>query len=104
MTLVLPHIPYLHRRHRSCLDGGRSGSSHRFNSAESKRILGIIPNYRTSPRLTNCEPVTASEKFKLATEDPFHRGTVALAVLFGGDAQLTNSNRAFGQGAEGFGR
>ena len=71
---------------------------------ESKRILWIIPNYRTFPSLTAYEPLTAGEKFKIATEDSFDRGTVALAALFGGEGQLTNNNRAFGQGAAGFGR
>ena len=71
---------------------------------ESKRILGIIPNYRTFPSLQNYEPLTAGEKFKIATQDSFDRGTVALAVLFGGEGQLTNANRSFGQGAAGFGR
>jgi len=71
---------------------------------ESKRILGIIPNYRTSPSLRDYKPLTSREKFKIASEDAFDRGTVALAVLFGGEAQLTNANRSFGQGAAGFGR
>jgi hypothetical protein len=71
---------------------------------ESKRILGIVPNYRTSPSLQSYEPLTSGEKFKIATEDSFDRGTVALAALFGGESQLTNSNRSFGQGAAGFGR
>ena len=71
---------------------------------ENKRILWIIPNYRTSPSLTNYEPLTVGQKFKIASEDSFDRGTVALAVLFGGEAQLTNANRSFGQGAAGFGR
>ena len=34
---------------------------------ESKRILGVIPNYRTSPSLLNYEPLTTREKFKMAT-------------------------------------
>jgi hypothetical protein len=71
---------------------------------ESKRILGIVPNYRTSPSLVDYEPLTIGEKFKVASEDSFDRGTVALAALFGGEAQLTNANRSFGQGGAGFGR
>jgi hypothetical protein len=71
---------------------------------ESKRILGIVPNYRTSPSLANYEPLTTREKFKLASEDAFDRGTFGLAALFGAEGQLTNSNRAFGQGGAGFGR
>ena len=71
---------------------------------ESKRILGIIPNYRTSPGLQNYEPLTPREKFKIASEDAFDRGTVALAAMFGAEGQLTNANRSFGQGGAGYGR
>jgi len=71
---------------------------------ESKRLLGIVPNYRTSPSLENYQPLTVTEKFKIASQDAFDRGTVGLAALFGGEGQLTNGNRAFGQGAAGYGR
>ena len=71
---------------------------------ESKRIFGIVPNYRTSASLSNLEPLTPGEKFKIATEDAFDRGSFALAALFAGEGQLTNANRSFGQGAAGFGR
>jgi hypothetical protein len=73
-------------------------------SLESKRILGIIPNYRTSPSLQHYEPLITSEKFKIASEDAFDRGTVGLAALFGVEGQLTNANRSFGQGVKGYGR
>ena len=69
---------------------------------ESKRILGIVPNYRTSPSLKNYQPLTAAGKFKIASQDAFDRGTVILAAGFGGEGQLTNGNRAFGQGVAGF--
>jgi hypothetical protein len=72
--------------------------------AESKRIFGIIPNYRTSPSLKDFKPLTRGEKFKIASEDAFDRGTFALAALFAGEAQLTNANRSFGQGAAGYGK
>ncbi len=71
---------------------------------EDKRIFWIIPNYRTSPSLHPYKPLTLEEKFKIATEDSFDRGTVALAVLFAGEAQLTNATPAFGQGVTGYAR
>jgi hypothetical protein len=71
---------------------------------EGKRILGIIPNFRTSPSLQNYEPLTPREKFKEASEDALDRGTFALAALVGGLNQMSNSNRSFGQGAAGFAR
>ena len=70
----------------------------------SKHILWMIPNYRTSPTLDDYQPISAGEKFKLASQDSFDRGTLGLAAIFGGEAQLTNSNRSFGQGAAGFGK
>jgi hypothetical protein len=78
-----------------------NGNQH---SDESKRILGLIPNYRTSPTLQDYQPLSSRQKFKMASEDAFDRGTVALAVLFGADGQITSENRSFGQGAAGFAR
>jgi hypothetical protein len=71
---------------------------------ESKRVFGIVPNYRTSPSFQESEPLTSSDKFKIATEDAFDRGSFALAGIFAGEAQLTNANRSFGQGAAGYGK
>ena len=71
---------------------------------ESKRIFGIIPNFRTSPSLENYEPLRAAAKFKIATQDSFDRGTVALAALFAGQSQLTDATPSFGQGVAGYGR
>jgi len=44
------------------------------------------------------KPLAAAEKFKAARQDSFDRGTVALAALFAGEAQLSNSNPSFGEG------
>jgi uncharacterized protein YidB (DUF937 family) len=63
-----------------------------------------MPNYRTSPSLTDYKPLTVRKKFAVAAEDSWDRGTMAMAVIAGAENQLTNSNRAFGQGAAGFGR
>jgi len=71
---------------------------------ESKRLLWVIPNFKTSPSMQNYEPLTSKEKFKLASQDAFDRGTVALAAMFGGLGQLSNSNRSFGQGVAGYSR
>jgi hypothetical protein len=74
------------------------------DSSSSKRIFGIIPNYRSSPSLSKYEPLTAKEKFKIASQDSFDRGTIILAAAFAGEGQLSNSNKSFGQGGAGFGR
>jgi hypothetical protein len=71
---------------------------------ESKHLFWLMPNYRTSPSLTDYQPLTVRQKFDVAARDSWDRGTVVLAALFGAENQLTNSNRTFGQGAAGFGR
>jgi hypothetical protein len=71
---------------------------------EDKRIFGIIPNYRTSPSLTDYKPLTPQKKFMIATQDSFDRGTVVLAAAFAGEGQLTNANPSFGQGTAGYAR
>jgi hypothetical protein len=63
-----------------------------------KRILGVVPNYRSSASLEQYTPITPREKFAIAREDSFDRGTVILGVLLGGEAQLTNSTPSFGHG------
>jgi hypothetical protein len=72
--------------------------------AESKRLFGIVPNFRTSPSLQNYEPITAKEKFKIASQDAFDRGTVILAAASAGESQLTKADPEFGQGGAGYGR
>jgi hypothetical protein len=69
-----------------------------------KRIFGIVPNYRTTPTLREYTPISPREKFKLASQDSFDRGAVALGVFFGAQNQLTNSTPSFGHGASGFAR
>jgi hypothetical protein len=68
-----------------------------------KRLFGIIPNYRTSPSLDHYQPIPVKEKFKIARDDSFDRGTIALAAAFAGEGQLSNSNPSFGQGVKGYG-
>jgi hypothetical protein len=71
---------------------------------ESKRIFGIIPNNRTWPSLTDYKPLSPREKFAIARQDSFDRGTVVLAAVFAADAQLTNANPSYGQGVKGYSR
>ena len=64
-------------------------------------ILGIVPNYRTFGSAEENKPISAKEKFKIAGQDSFDRGAVALGALFGGQAMLTKSTPSFGFGVGG---
>jgi hypothetical protein len=79
-------------------------SSDDKEEAAPKRIFGIIPNYRTSPTLKDYKPIPTKEKFKIASQDSFDRGTIVLSALFAGQGQLTKSTPSFGQGASGYAR
>jgi len=61
-------------------------------------VLWIIPNFRTSPELREYKPITSKEKFRIARQDTFDRGTIALAAAFAGESQLSRSNPSFGGG------
>jgi hypothetical protein len=56
------------------------------DQSTEKRIFWVIPNFRTSPTLLEYKALSTGEKFKIARQDAFDRGTVALALLFGGEA------------------
>ena len=75
-----------------------------YSRSPAQTHLGNLPNHNTSPCLSPYVPIGTKEKFKIASEDAFDPGAVALAALTGGAAQLFNSNRPFGQEASGYSR
>ena len=81
-----------------------AGTAFAQEEAAPKRILGIIPNYRTSPDLTDYQPLTAKEKFTMARKDTLDRGTFALAAAFAGQSQLTRDTPSYGNGVPGYAR
>jgi hypothetical protein len=83
-------------------DGAQTGATETPPPKESKHIFGIVPNFRTAPSSAAGKPVTPREKFGIAAQDSFDRGTIALAAAFAGESQLSNDNRSFGQGVEGY--
>ena len=70
--------------------------SRQLFTRKTKGYFWIVPNYRTAPIPRSYEPLIPKGKFKIASEDAFDRGTVALALLFAGEAQLTSSTLAQG--------
>jgi hypothetical protein len=89
-----------------CKDIGANVQSSAIATPEPppRRILGIFPNHNASPCLSPYVPISVKDKFKIASEDAFDPGGIVLAALTGGEAQLFNSNRPFGQEASGYSR
>lgn len=67
-----------------------------------KHVLWIVPNFRTSPLPQPFEALDVKQKFRISAQDTFDRGTFALAAIFAAQGQVTDSNRSFGQGTEGY--
>lgn len=65
-------------------------------------VLGIIPNYKTTPLVGEYKPLSTKEKFGIATQDVFDRGTVVLAGLLAGASLIEKSDKSFGEGVEGY--
>jgi hypothetical protein len=71
---------------------------------QTKRILGIIPNFRAVSANTKLPPQSPKEKFLTATEDSFDYSSLFLPAVLAGYSQATNATPEFHQGAAGFAR
>jgi len=71
---------------------------------QTKRILGIIPNFRAVSVDTHLPPQTRKEKFVGFAKDSFDYSSFIWIGALAGVSQLKNSTPEFGQGAAGFGR
>jgi len=71
---------------------------------QTKRILGVIPNYRSVSADTQLPPQSFKDKFWLATQDSFDYSSFILAGAIAGIGQAQNSYPEFHQGAAGYAR
>jgi hypothetical protein len=71
---------------------------------QSKRILGIFPNYRAVSADTQLPALSVREKFWLASQDSFDYSAFVSAGILAGVSQANNSYPEFGNGGTAFGR
>jgi hypothetical protein len=71
---------------------------------QTKRILGIVPNFRSVSANTKLPPMSVKDKFLGATEDSFDYSSFIFAGLLAGVSMAENSYPEFHQGAAGYGR
>jgi hypothetical protein len=72
--------------------------------AQTKRILGVIPNFRAVSADTKLPPQTVKEKFADATDDSFDYSSIFIPAALAGLAEARNSVPEFHQGAAGYAR
>ena len=71
---------------------------------QTRRILGIIPNFRAISTDEKLPPQSAKEKFVTATEDSFDYSSVFIPALLAGYSKITNATPEFGTGVAAYGR
>jgi hypothetical protein len=67
-----------------------------------KRVLGVLPNYRTVNETGVYEPITTKQKIVIACKDSFDYPLVLLSASFAGISQLADSDHSYHQGVEGY--
>lgn len=71
---------------------------------QTKRILGIVPNFRSVSADTKLPPMSPSEKFIIAGKDTFDYSSFFIAGIQAGFAFNSKSYPEFHQGVAGYGR
>jgi hypothetical protein len=90
-------------------DGKSSAPTNAVNSSDqsgkqSKRILGIVPNFRAVSANTYLPPLRFKSKLWLATQDSFDYSNFIFVAGLSGIDMAGKSEPTFGQGAEGYGK
>ena len=73
-------------------------------NAVDKRILGVLPNYRTVQDTGDVPPISAKGKIIIGLKDSFDYPIYLLSATFAGLYQLENQNPSYGQGVKGYAR
>ena len=71
---------------------------------QTKRILGIIPNFRSVSTDEKLPPQSVKEKFLTATDDSFDYSSAFIPALLAAYSMGTGATPEFHQGAVGYGR
>ncbi|QEE29404.1 hypothetical protein FTW19_16205 [Terriglobus albidus] len=77
---------------------------HPEDGQQTKRILGVLPNFRSVSADQVLPPLSPKEKFKLMTQDSFDYSAFAYVGIMAGVGMAQNSYPEFRQGAAGYGR
>ncbi len=82
----------------------QSPANNQFKGKQTKRILGIVPNFRSVSVDEKLPPESVKEKFVETTQDSFDYSSFIFVGALAGAAQLENSSPEFQQGAAAYGR
>lgn len=74
------------------------------DGVQSKRILGLIPNFRAVNADVKLPPQSVKDKFLTATEDSFDYSSIVLPAAVAFESYERDSTPEFGSGGVGYGR
>jgi hypothetical protein len=80
------------------------GAPQGTSDKQTKRILGIVPNFRAVSADEELPPETIKEKFMDATHDSFDYSSIVFPIIIAGYNQGRNATPEFHQGAAGYAR
>jgi hypothetical protein len=109
-TSALPDAPSAVLAQQQSSSTAQNSSSAQTPAADSsegkqtKRILGIVPNFRSVSANVKLPPQTVKEKFIGTMEDSFDYSSFIFVGLLAGVDQIENNTPEFHQGAAGYGR
>lgn len=84
--------------------GASAGDSSLQGGQQTKRILGLIPNFRAVSANTKLPPQSVKDKFVTASQDSFDYSSFVLPALLAGYSLGVDSVPEFHSGAAGYGR
>ena len=79
-------------------------NSNPLRKPQTKRILGIIPNFRSVSTDEILPPQTPKEKFLTTTQDSFDYSAAVVPILLAGYSLAINSTPEFGHGWDAYGQ
>lgn len=71
---------------------------------QTKRILGVIPNFRAVSTDEKLPPQTVKEKFITTTQDSFDYSAAVIPIVLAGYSMAIDANPSFGEGLSGYGQ
>jgi hypothetical protein len=88
----------------STAQGGPTPAPASNEGRQTKRILGIVPNFRSVSANQKLPPQSVKEKFVSTFQDSFDYSAITFSAAMAGVAQAQDSYPEFRQGAAGYGR
>jgi hypothetical protein len=100
----IPDAPDVAQQQQTDTASTQSDANQSLEGKQTKRILGIVPNFRSVSVNVKLPPMSVKDKFIGATEDSFDYSSFIFAGMLAGVAMAQNSYPQFHQGAAGYAR